>query len=99
MDAELKAKWLAALRSGKYAQGDGKLRGTNGRFCCLGVLCDVYDPTRWQEHDRDACFQYSSNTAFLPTELADGIEEYTLTTMNDNGVPFAEIADWIEANL
>lgn len=40
MNPEVKEKWLAALRSGNYAQGKGVLREGDG-FCCLGVLCDV----------------------------------------------------------
>lgn len=42
MDPEVKTKWLAALRSGKYPQGVGKLRRKDGnQHCCLGVLCEV----------------------------------------------------------
>lgn len=41
MQAEVKAKWVAALRSGEYAQGRSQLRADD-RFCCLGVLCDLY---------------------------------------------------------
>lgn len=36
---EIKAKWLEALRSGKYRQGNGYLRWYNS-YCCLGVLYD-----------------------------------------------------------
>ncbi len=43
---ELRAKWTAALRSGAYQQTRNRLRKTDG-FCCLGVLCDVIDPSRW----------------------------------------------------
>ena len=42
LDPEVKEKWLAALRSGEYEQGDGQLC-YNGKFCCLGVLNDVLD--------------------------------------------------------
>ena len=42
MDSTIKEKWLAALRSGKYKQGTGNLKTKTNRFCCLGVLCDVY---------------------------------------------------------
>lgn len=54
MDAELKTKWVEALRSGEYTQASGKLRddATNG-YCCLGVLCDLIDPDAW-EFDSDA---------------------------------------------
>lgn len=40
MNADVKARWLAALRSGEYQQGQDALR-LNGKFCCLGVLCDL----------------------------------------------------------
>jgi hypothetical protein len=41
-------KWVAALKSGDYLQGRGKLHykgrkdgKTVDKFCCLGVLCDL----------------------------------------------------------
>lgn len=57
LSEDLKNKWVAALRSGKYEQGKGFLRrldekdSNKEKFCCLGVLCDVFDPELW---DRDA---------------------------------------------
>lgn len=39
--AENRAKWTAALRSGDYLQGQGKLRNESGSYCCLGVACDL----------------------------------------------------------
>lgn len=41
MNPEIKQKWVNALRSGEYEQGDGKLYSGKG-YCCLGVLCDLY---------------------------------------------------------
>lgn len=41
MKAETKAKWLEALKSGKYKQGTSKLRSPDGSFCCLAVLGEV----------------------------------------------------------
>jgi hypothetical protein len=41
MNPDVKAKWLAELRSGKFAQTRNKLKKPDG-FCCLGVLCDIY---------------------------------------------------------
>ena len=38
---EVKAKWVAALRSGDYKQGRNALRTHDDHFCCLGVLCDL----------------------------------------------------------
>jgi len=39
MEKEKFEKWIAALRSGGYKQGEGCLRDEEG-FCCLGVLQD-----------------------------------------------------------
>lgn len=42
MNATIKAKWLEALRSGKYVQGKGNLfNKEDNTYCCLGVLCKV----------------------------------------------------------
>ena len=39
MNQEIKAQWLTDLRSGEFEKGKGYLK-RNGKFCCLGVLCD-----------------------------------------------------------
>ena len=43
---------LDALNSGDYNQGNGALRYSDGGakefYCCLGVMCDVLAPDRWQ---------------------------------------------------
>lgn len=38
---EHKAKWLTALRSGDYKQGQNRLRTAQDEYCCLGVLCEI----------------------------------------------------------
>lgn len=47
MNPQVKAKWLAKLRSNKYRQGKNWLRITDEEgetsFCCLGVLCELYN--------------------------------------------------------
>jgi len=43
MNAELKAKWLSALRSGAIKQARETLQSADG-MCCLGVLCTVLPP-------------------------------------------------------
>ena len=37
---EIKAEWIAALRSGEYKQRSGGLRHGD-TYCCLGVLCEI----------------------------------------------------------
>lgn len=41
MNPEIKEKWIAALESGEYEQGQQCLNDNN-KFCCLGVLSDLY---------------------------------------------------------
>lgn len=44
MNNEVKARWVAALRSGDYVQGHDRLTSSTGRgfaHCCLGVLCEL----------------------------------------------------------
>lgn len=51
MNPEVKAKWVAALRSGEYKQAKGRLRDGDA-YCCLGVLCDLHAKETgeyWQE--------------------------------------------------
>ena len=35
-------EWVAALRSGDFEQGRNVLASLDGRYCCLGVACEVY---------------------------------------------------------
>ena len=41
MNPIIKQKWIDALLSGEYEQGERRLR-TTYTYCCLGVLCDLY---------------------------------------------------------
>jgi len=60
MNQEIKAKWIAALRSGEYTQTIGKLYRHRPDFadqpgyCCLGVLCDLH------AKETENAWQYSS---------------------------------------
>ena len=42
MNPDIAKKWAEALRSGEYQQGRGCLHPASGKFCCLGVLCDLF---------------------------------------------------------
>jgi len=46
LNPEVKEKWVAALRSGEYSQGEGVLKDvpegdSTPKYCCLGVLCEI----------------------------------------------------------
>jgi hypothetical protein len=76
MTPELKAKWLAALRSGKYQQGEGALN-KDGKFCCLGVLCDVAG-YEWFEDELPGYKTCSAGRAFI--ENATELEKLGLSS-------------------
>lgn len=91
MDAELKRKWIEALRSGKYEQGRYEFKNKDGRFCCLGVLCRVADEpiSGWA----------GGNWRFVNKATGSPNTSDLLARMNDGGKTFPEIADWIEKNI
>lgn len=105
MNADLKAKWIEALRSGKYAQGKNAMRTTEDTYCCLGVLCDVVDPAAWGASAgySSYIFKYKNDNrrGYLPWDLAKEIGlsaemQAQLAAMNDEGDSFQEIAAVIE---
>lgn len=74
MREEIKAEWVAALRSGEYKQGQGVLRSRNDEFCCLGVLCDlaVKDGLAVDVRKDDECWwYYDDQTGVLPFSVAE----------------------------
>jgi hypothetical protein len=100
MNKRYKAKWIKALRSGKYEQGSGSLYNPyNNSFCCLGVL-----------HECITGRKPRRNSVFLSDAIADkaSIERVhnsadtiqdKLSCMNDRGDSFSKISNWIEKNL
>lgn len=106
MNPEIKAKWIAALRSGEYEQRRTWLC-VDGLYCCLGVLCDlaVKDGVDLSVGTLMDVRTYDDNTNTLPfkVQIWSGINsdlgDYSggaLSRGNDNGKSFSEIADIIE---
>lgn len=115
MNAQWRQKWLEALESGKYQQTTARLQRENLGFCCLGVLCDIVDPTRW-DITPGASIEYHllATDENFPDQRAVGsmppsdilnlvglkIEDaQMLARMNDNGDSFSMIADRIRNRL
>jgi hypothetical protein len=112
MNPEVKAKWVAALRSGEYSQGARALRSEDRKsFCCLGVLCDLHSKETGNTWNIDG--EYLGQAGLLPVAVKDwsgvphgygavvAIRERRngLTIHNDHGESFALIADAIEEQL
>lgn len=97
-------KWVAALKSGEYKQDTGQLCSDNG-YCCLGVLCDIYDK------EDDQPIDWEGGDYYLPQDLQDIIglkdedgkviledETTSLVELNDEYRSFEFIAEVIENN-
>lgn len=107
VDKDFIAKWVAALRSGKYAQSRYALRSTDG-YCCLGVACEVAElPSHYD--GMNLLYSYACEYDLLPSVMYDryGLinspmleiegEEIGLTTLNDRyQFTFDQIADLLE---
>jgi hypothetical protein len=100
MIPSLKMKWLEALRSGKYKQATGVLRRED-TYCCLGVLADVVDSTKWKERYEDSgtCYAWDkTEPAYkLPDDILDQEVQAQLIEMNDDGEDFNRIAEKVES--
>ena len=103
MKADIKTRWVEALRSGHYKQGKGQLRPTSDSYCCLGVLCDIMNPEGWTLDDglyifEDRFFGVLSPELRSKTGVNQKIHS-TVMDMNDiEKKPFKEIAQWIQEN-
>ena len=110
MDQEIKKKWVAALRSGDYIQGNQvlcrKLPAGN-KYCCMGVLCEVlgvkksyYDGTRAIYDNNQSWFLPDSVVEKLGFQSSNPkIRDTTLSNYNDRlGWNFNQIADLIESS-
>ena len=120
MKPTIKKMWIDALLSGKYKQGKGMLKSPldkNGghKFCCLGVLCDLYNETHARKlkespgkttHDQLNCILVDGEWGYLPPRVVAwaGLESQdpmngVLTAENDAGRKFTSIANLIEEEL
>ena len=100
----LARRWVAALRSGKYRQGQGGLR-TGDRYCCLGVLCDLADPEGWEELGSRGEYFHRTRSAYPRDDIIsavglDGAHLFPsdVAGWNDSSADtsFSEIADRLE---
>ena len=97
---EFTEKWTAALRSGSYKQTESQLYDGDNGFCCLGVACVVAG------HLKNKLTGYGFPADVfqrlkIPKSLHTDEEDlaHLLSTMNDAGKSFEQIADWIDKNV
>jgi len=87
MDKKLKAKWIAALRSGRFKQHRNQLTGdAPGAYCCLGVLSRLLNP-----RTRKSLLDYP------PYEVLSKQDQFRLAGLNDDhGYDFKQIATYVK---
>ena len=91
MTPELKARWIAALRSGEYTQGRYSLKTKEGHYCCLGVLCMVLE----RPDLTSTSYEHLRKASGLTNSETDGCVE-----LNDTAkLSFNQIANYIEVYL
>jgi hypothetical protein len=78
MNHEVRDRWVAALRSGEYVQGTGKLARVVvdedvREHCCLGVLCDLAVRARVvvDVRVRDDVVLYDGQLNYLPASVQE----------------------------
>lgn len=112
MNERPKALWLEALRSDRYEQTYGRMRGNRAApegFCPLGLLCELYRKETGQgDWTENGTFILGAEMrlGYPPQRVAEwaGFEDWTgayteIGGANDRKVSFAEIADIIEDQL
>ena len=107
LEKKFAVKWLKALRSGDYKQGNGFLKSEN-KYCCLGVACVItmpkakLDNVGFIEKEPSGTDKPINTTLYnkMP-KLLRGSSGFVdeVSTMNDAGESFDDIADWIEDNV
>lgn len=115
IDPAFKQRWVQALRGDQYRQGRERLRDPDDCFCCLGVACDVLNSKEWSQEVQPnygvpgyAWGTHPTGLVGCDLDKALGLPDGTakILSMKNDGIgvesrplSFAEIADWIEANL
>lgn len=93
MNKKDKKKWVKALRSGEYRQGQGQLinitSAGNVNYCCLGVACSI-----------GITKPLKSGEEVVKKSFLSLVDQRQLVVMNDEQrMSFKQIADYIEKNL
>lgn len=112
---EFAEKWVKALRSGEYKQGKECLGNKDNGYCCLGIAAITAGATDKMllKSDNTTLANYLTRDEFGPkitNKIFENIPQQLiglygnqlvteLTSRNDSGQSFTEIADWIEQNV
>ena len=92
MNTELYNNWIEALDTYKYTRAELRNTTTPDCFCCLGVLCDIYDPNQWVQ--KKDVFAYGAgpyavkgslpNVLVEQLQLKSGVGHFNLEDLSVN---------------
>jgi len=110
LEKEFAQKWVDALKSGKYPQGEGFLENSYGQYCCLGVACRMNHPKvdlrnkafiDVSKESRGHISKYLNRSIPALLRGTDATQPFVqkVSKMNDDGCSFIQIAYWIEKNV
>ena len=103
--------WLQALESGRYKQGKDVLKTITGKYCCLGVACEIANEYGVRKIEiKESVDQLLPRTLSRFLNMSDegsfqcpvthrGVEYSSLTGLNDLGVTFKTIARIIREQI
>jgi hypothetical protein len=104
-------KWVKALRSGAYQQGEGSLCEEDEisgdcDYCCLGVACDILTESSWIKIPHSNLWSIGKNEEFVIPATGDkygwGWTETTsfpsLETLKEMGLDTAYAQELAELN-
>jgi hypothetical protein len=102
MNKDVKEKWIKALTSGEYTQGKSYLRDEDDRYCCLGVLCDLYltdgGEGQWEQYEDSgqSPWKILGRSGFLPKKVQEwaGLDcEEGWYSLNDDNASLTHMND------
>jgi len=103
-----KNKWIKALKSGKYKQGEDYLLcnyNSKEEYCCLGVACAIVKINKSILYDRELPQDLQNNDSKALPSLLRGLDDISqtindkLSRLNDKGKSFNYIASYIKRYL
>jgi hypothetical protein len=109
MNPVVRKLWVEKLRDPETEQGRCCLMMQDGSMCCLGVLTELWRQSEDNEDDSNPCVANQGTlkdrvVAWAGLDDSNPVirgigSDWTLTSLNDRGNTFPEIADLIWAQL
>lgn len=109
LNKDFKKKWLDSLRGKrkfkgkKFTKTKGKLKDRHGH-CCLGVACELIDPTKWLFDDLYFGENMDNSRMQIPQSIAkkyniSNNQQIILSDLNDDNPDWKCVIRYISRNM